>query len=281
MDPWAFRVGNLLVGNSPEAASIEITLGGLEAEILADTCLAVTGAHSTASLNGDPIPIWTALKVRSGDRLGISFARNGARDYLSLAGGVQVPPVMGSCSTYLRGCFGGLEGRALRKGDIIESGLPAGKALIAAVPPDLIPPYAHLFTLRVVPGPQDDEITGAGLQTFLNSRYCVTQRSDRMGCVLDGPEIRHRKGPDIISDGTAFGSIQVPGSGRPIILMADRQTTGGYVKIATVITCDLPLIGQALPGYAVRFQAVTVQEAQDLLRTREKALGNFLTTNLL
>jgi len=139
----------------------------------------------------------------------------------------------------------------------------------------LIPPYDRLLTLRVVLGPQDDEIAEEGRQTFLGSVYCVSQRSDRMGCVLEGPEIRHKKGPDIISDGTAFGSIQVPGSGQPIILLADRQTTGGYVKIATVATCDLPLIAQALPGYEVRFQTIGVREAQELIREREKALAAF------
>jgi allophanate hydrolase subunit 2 len=128
----------------------------------------------------------------------------------------------------------------------------------------------------VIPGPQDDEIAPEGLETFYGGVYTVTERGDRMGCILDGPQIHHRKGPDIISDGTAFGSIQVPGSGRPIILLADRQTTGGYAKIATVITRDLPLIAQALPGYEVRFHPVTVQEAQDLLRKREKALENLL-----
>jgi antagonist of KipI len=276
MDPWAHRVGNLLVGNSPEAASIEITMGGLEAEILADTCLAVTGANGGASLNGGPIPTWAAVKARSGDLLSLPFARQGARDYLSLAGGVEVPVIMGSRSTYLRGGFGGLEGRALRKMDVIESGPPPGATLDVPVPAALIPPYGRRLTLRVVPGPQDDEISDEGTKAFFGGVYTVTPRSDRMGCVLEGPEIRHKKGADIISDGTAFGSIQVPGSGRPIILMADRQTTGGYVKIATVITVDLSLIGQALPGYEVRFRLVTVEEAQELIRERERNLSRFL-----
>jgi antagonist of KipI len=280
MDPWAYRLGNVLVGNSEDAASLEITLGGFEAEILRDVGLAVTGTTAGIRLNERPVPLWSAVEARSGDRLTIPYARKGARDYLSLSGGVDVPLIMGSRSTYLRGGVGGLRGRALRKGDVIESGPPQRAALKEQVPPALIPPYGRRFTLRVVPGPQDDEISDEGTKIFFGGVYTVTLRSDRMGCVLEGPEVRHKKGADIISDGTAFGSIQVPGSGRPIILMADRQTTGGYVKIATVITVDLPLIAQALPGYEVHFQAVTVQEAQELLREREKALENYLATTL-
>jgi biotin-dependent carboxylase-like uncharacterized protein len=276
MDPWAYRLGNVLVGNSENAASLEITLGGFEAEILRDVGLAVTGTTDGIRLNERPVPTWSAVEARSGDRLTIPYARKGARDYLSLSGGVEVPVIMGSRSTYLRGGFGGLEGRALRKGDVIESGPPQGAALKGPVPPDLIPPYGRRLTLRVVPGPQDDEISDEGTKAFFSGVYTVTPRSDRMGCVLEGPEIRHLQGPDIISDGTAFGSIQVPGSGRPIILLADRQTTGGYVKIATVITVDLPLIAQALPGYEVRFQLVTVEEAQSLIRQRERNLCRFL-----
>jgi biotin-dependent carboxylase-like uncharacterized protein len=281
VDPWAYRVGNLLVGNPGGAAAIEITMGGLEVEFFTETTFAVTGANEVVTLNDRTLATWSAIQARPGDRLAIPFARKGARDYLALTGGVDVPPIMGSRSTYLRGGFGGMEGRALRKGDVLECGPTQGAAREDPFPPVLIPPYNRCFTLRVVPGPQDHEISAEGLKAFFSGEYSVTPRSDRMGCILDGPEIGHRRGPDIISDGTAFGSIQVPGSGRPIILLADRQTTGGYVKIATVINVDLPLIAQALPGYEVRFQPVTVQEAQDLLREREKALESFLATTAL
>ena len=144
------------------------------------------------------------------------------------------------------------------------------------MPAELIPNYSHEPILRVVLGPQDDEITEEGLNTFLTAEYSVTQRSDRMGCLLAGPPIKHKTGPDIISDATAFGSIQVPGSGQPIILMADRQTIGGYVKIATVATVDLPLIAQALPGYKVRFQAIGIEEAQKLYIKKEKQIALWL-----
>jgi allophanate hydrolase subunit 2 len=151
-------------------------------------------------------------------------------------------------------------------------GGPIHPGIVASLPKELIPAYNSEPTLRVVLGPQDEAISEEGLDTFFNSAYTVTQRSDRMGCLLEGQPIQHKKGPDIISDATAFGSIQVPGSGQPIILMADRQTVGGYVKIATVISVDLPLAAQALPGYRIRFKEIGLQEAQDLLGEREKRL---------
>ncbi len=276
MDQAAYRLGNLLAGNTGKEASLEITVGGFAAEFLRDTWFAVTGAEPEARLNNQIIPTWTAHQAVKGDVLSLDFGRKGVRWYLAVAGGLNVPLVMGSRSTYLRGGFGGLEGRALRKGDVLESGQPMGPGFFSSLPAELIPNYSHEPILRVVLGPQDDEITEEGLNTFLTAEYSVTQRSDRMGCLLAGPPIKHKKGPDIISDATAFGSIQVPGSGQPIILMADRQTIGGYVKIATVATVDLPLIAQALPGNPVRFKAIGIEEAQELLIERENRIIDFL-----
>ena len=276
MDQAAYRLGNLLAGNAGKEASLEIIVGGFAAEFLIDTWVAVTGAEREARLNNQVMPTWAAHRAVKGDVLSLDFGRKGARWYLAVAGGFDVPLVMGSRSTYLRGGFGGLEGRALRKGDVLESGPPMGAGIFSSLPAELIPNYSHgPIILRVVLGPQDDEITEEGLATFLTAEYSVTQRSDRMGCLLAGPPIKHKKGPDIISDATAFGSIQVPGSGQPIILMADRQTIGGYVKIATVATVDLPLIAQALPGYKVRFQAIKMEEAQTLLIERENRIKRF------
>ena len=279
MDQAAYRLGNLLAGNAGKEASLEITVGGLAAEFLRDTWFAVTGAEQEARLNNHTIPTWTAHQASKGDVLSLDFGRKGARWYLAVAGGLNVPLVMGSRSTYLRGGFGGLEGRALRKGDVLESGLPMGSGIFSPLPSELIPNYSHEPILRVILGPQDDEITEEGLNAFLTAEYTVTQRSDRMGCLLAGPPIKHKTGPDIISDATAFGSIQVPGSGQPIILMADRQTIGGYVKIATVTTVDLPLIAQALPGNRIRFKAIGIEEAQALLVEREKRIKDFFVTS--
>lgn len=275
MDQAAYRLGNLLVGNLRNDASLEITVGGFAAEFLTDTWFSVTGAEQEARLNKQIIPTWSAHQGAKGDVLSLDFGRKVVRWYVAVAGGMDVPLVMGSRSTYLRGGFGGLEGRALRKGDVLEAGPPMGPGILSSLPSELIPNYSHEPLLRVVLGPQDDEITEEGLATFLTAEYSVTQRSDRMGCLLEGPLIKHKKGPDIISDATAFGSIQVPGSGQPIILMADRQTIGGYVKIATVATVDLPLIAQALPGNLVRFKAIKIEEAQELLIEREKRIRDF------
>jgi biotin-dependent carboxylase-like uncharacterized protein len=270
MDQEAYRLGNLLVGNQGHEASLEITLGGFKAEFLSESCFCLTGAEGEARLNNQSIRTWTAHRAVPGDVLSLDYGRKGGRWYLALAGGIDIPLVLGSRSTYLRGGFGGLEGRPLRKGDQLETGRPMGQALLSPLPGDLIPGYSQVPVIRVVMGPQDEAITEHGLSTFLNAPYTVTQRSDRMGCLLEGPPIEHKQGPDIISDATAFGSIQVPGSGQPIILMADRQTVGGYVKIATVVSVDLPLIAQSLPGHKVRFQAVPFQEAQSLLVERKK-----------
>jgi antagonist of KipI len=185
---------------------------------------------------------------------------------LAMAGGIDVPPVMGSRSTYLSGGFGGLEGCPLRRGDLIPVGptdfhLPtrAGRTF----PRRLIPAYSDEPEIRVILGPQDDYFTDEGIATFLSSEYAVSSTSDRMGCRLQGTKIAHKGPTGIISDGIPLGAVQVPPDGQPIVMMADRQTTGGYPKIATVVTADVPLLAQCVPGQSsVRFRAVGVEEAQ-------------------
>ncbi|MGC1404960.1 MAG: biotin-dependent carboxyltransferase family protein, partial [Thermodesulfobacteriota bacterium] len=184
MDQAAYRLGNLLAGNSGKEASLEITVGGFVAEFLRATWFAVTGAEQEARLNKQIISTWSALQGAKGDVLSLDFGRKGARWYVAMAGGMDVPLVMGSRSTYLRGGFGGLEGRALRKGDVLESGPPMGVGIFSSLPAELIPNYSHGPILRVVLGPQDDEIAEEGMNTFLTAHYTVTQRSDRMGCLL-------------------------------------------------------------------------------------------------
>jgi biotin-dependent carboxylase-like uncharacterized protein len=272
MDQWALRLGNLLVGNGEDAAAIEITLGGFAAEFLADTVCAVAGLPGRATLNEKPVPSWQPLAVARGDVLAL---QRGARDYLFLAGGVDVPLVLGSRSTYLRGGFGGLEGRALRPGDELAANPPSGR-MVNGLPPELLPRYPESPVLRVVLGPQEDRFTEEGLATFLSGTYEVTARADRMGYRLEGPAIRHRKGADIISDGIPLGAVQVPGDGQPVVLLADRPTTGGYAKIGTIISVDVPLIAQALPGARVRFRATSLEEAREIYLRREYSLKRFL-----
>ena len=275
MDRQAARIANLLVGNRETDACVEITLGGFKAELLRATRFALAGADQAARLNGQPIANWTCLDAEAGDVLMLDFARSGCRSYLAIAGGVDVPPVMGSRSTYLRGGFGGYEGRPLRKGDILRCGRAEGSPVYEhELPRGIIPQYTDEPVLRAVMGPQDDYITPEGIAAFLWESYETTTRMDRMGCALSGPPIAHGKGADIISDGIVAGAIQVPGSKQPIILMADAQTTGGYVKIATIASFDLPLVAQLQPGCRVRFKAVSLLEAREIYLRQEYRFRN-------
>lgn len=274
MDPCALTIGNALVGNPPHEACIEITLGGFEAVFLSNTAFSVSGPGESAKLNGEPIPSWSVLQAVHGDRLTVERSPKGVRDYLCLAGGVDVPLVLGSKSTYLRGRFGGLGGRALRSGDRIFTGKRKGK-LIRNHPWNLIPAYSQHLILRFVPGPQDEELSDEGVQAFTTGTYKLTDRMDRMGCALKGPRITHRTGPDIISDGIAPGAVQVPGNGQPMILLADRPTTGGYVKAGTVISADIPLIAQALPEAEIRFSPVSLIKAREIYIKKEYGLRRY------
>ena len=268
MDREALRIGNFLVGNRPGEAAVEITLGGFAAAFLDYVAFAITGANLGARLNGTPVPNWVHHTAEAGDALTLDHRQSGCRAYLALAGGIDVPLVMGSKSTYVRGGFGGYQGRRLRGGDVLECGEPKGEPAVAW-PSELIPAYSDHPVLRVVPGPQDELITEAGWDRFLGGPYLVTDRSDRMGCVLSGPVVTPRQGADIISDGTAPGAVQIPGSGQPIVLMADRQTIGGYAKIATVASFDLPLLAQLLPGDKVSLAAIDLWEAREIHLRRE------------
>ncbi len=276
MDPVALRVANRLAGNPPGAAGIEVTLGGFEAEFLKGTAGAVAGGDLGFELDGKPLPPGTAFLARPGSRLRTAERRRGCRAWVAVHGGVDVEPVLGSRSTYLPGGFGGLHGRALRPGDEVPArgGLPPGWTPQCA-PPLLLPPEGppgEPTPLRVVLGPQDDAFTPGGLSVFLSAPYTVSSQADRMGCRLEGPTVAHRAGADVVSDGIAWGAVQVPGDGRPIVLLADRQTTGGYAKIATVVGVDLGLLAQVLPGDAVRFREVDLWTARELLLWREYRL---------
>jgi len=270
MDPFAFRAANLLVGNPPGAAGLEITLTGPVLRASSECLIAVCGAEFDVWVGSLPVPTWHAVFVRAGYEIRFGQRRSGARACLAASGGIALSDFLGSCATYLPGGFGGFEGRALRAGDQLFLGryresdllIRAGKAW----PRSARLPYSPNPTLRVVMGPQDDHFTSEGLATFLESEFEVTQSSDRMGYRLSGPMIAHHDKADIVSDGVVTGSVQIPGDGQPIVMMADHQTTGGYPKIATVIRADLPLLAQCLLGDRVRFRAVSIAEAQEALR---------------
>lgn len=274
MDSQALRVGNLLVGNDDGAASIECTLGGLALEFQFQGHFALTGAPRLSRLNGAPVEMWQAHPVKEGDVLQVASGGTGLRTYLSVSGGFDVPPVMGSRSTYLRGGFGGLDGRALRPGDSLPVGIPVETARAAPAPHALIPPYSPEPVLRVIPGPQDDRVSPGGRALFFSRQYEVTPKTDRMGISLLGAPLELPYGADIISDGTCPGAVQVHGNGQPTILGMDCQTTGGYLKIAVVISSDLPLAAQTAPGDRVRFEEVSLWEARESYMKNEFLIRN-------
>jgi antagonist of KipI len=267
MDRLAFAVANRLVGNPDGAAALEMTIKGPRLEARGDALVAVTGADMGFAVNGRAAPAWTAVRVRAGDVLGFQMARAGCRAYLAVAGGLDVPRVLGSRATYVRGRLGGLGGRALQKGDA----LPVGRAPVPGaregrtVPATRRPAYPAEVECRVILGPQADRFTAEGIAAFLTGPYEVTPQADRMGYRLRGPVITHARGHDIVSDGIPLGGIQVPGEGQPIVLLVDRQTAGGYTKIATVISVDIGRIGQTRPGQRVRFRRVELAEAHAAL----------------
>lgn len=281
LDPPALRLANALVGNGEGAAALELRLAGPVFEVAGGSArLALAGADAVIEVEqgGEArrFPSWRAVDVAEGARVRIGALKASASAVLAFAGGVDVAPVLGSRSTDLKGGFGGHRGRALAAGDRIPLGGAAlgGPCLELPHPPSL----AFAGRLRVVLGPQADAFTEAGLDTFLGTPYRVSREADRMGMRLEGTALAFRRGADIVSDGIATGSIQVPGSGLPILLLADHQTIGGYAKIATVISADLAAAGRLLPGAEIRFEAVAVEQAEEARRSQERALSAGLAT---
>ena len=273
VDRGALIVANRLAGNPDSAAGLECTLIGPRLEFADERIVAVTGAEMPVTLNGAEVERWRGLAVRGGDVLRLGTARAGARSYVAISGGVSTPPALGSRATYLRGRLGGLDGRALRKGDR----LPLGPATPIPERPsaarrELIPDYSGEPEIRVVLGPQDDRFTAAGVAAFLEGPYEMLPQSDRMGARFRGPRIEHTRGHDIISDGIPLGGVQVVGDGQPIVLLVDRQSTGGYTKIATVCSFDVERVAQVKPGQRLRFRRVTVAEAHAALRAHRRRL---------
>lgn len=267
-DAHALTLGNLLVGNAASAAAIEVTFGGAVFEFTSDAVFALTGADLSPELNGAPVSTNQTIAAIPGDRLSMPSPRSGLRAYLCVAGGFDVPLTMGSRSTYLAASVGGHMGRSLKEGDEVPVGALARMVHAGRrAPESIVPRYGPEISVRVVPGPQEERFTASGLETFYSSVYTSTDKSDRQGVRLEGPAIEAHGGRyDIVSDAVVTGAIQVPGDARPIVLLADRQTTGGYPKIGVVATVDIPLLAQAAPGTKIKFVKVTVDEAQEATR---------------
>jgi antagonist of KipI len=274
MDTFSLELANLLVGNDPGAACLETTVYGPEMLFTGDTTIAVTGADMGLAVNEKSTALNTAISVRQGDRLGFRGLNYGSRSYIAFAGGIEVAAVMGSRSTYLRAATGGHEGRALKPGDELPLGVANNKKKVMKIPEGLIPEYRHSQTIRITTGPEAHFFHISGLRNFLTTEYKVTAQSDRMGYRLSGEPVIRREGRgDIISAGISQGTIQVPGDGQPIILMADRQTSGGYARIACVISVDLTLVAQMIPGDTVRFKEISLEKAQELLKERQRLIS--------
>lgn len=273
MDVRSFKIANLLLDNPENEAVLEFTLIGPTLEFTSATIIAITGGDFQPTINGEPAPMYTAIYMNKGDILKFGSARTGSRGYVAFSSYLDIPVVMGSRCTNMKSKIGGFKGRKLQAGDYMNFRIKR-RYLPFFLSRKLEPENFDQdnTTLRVVMGPQDSKFSKQGIETFLSSEYTVTSEFDRMGCRLDGAYIAAKESSDIISDGIAFGSIQVPAHGKPIILLADRQTTGGYAKIATVASVDIPKIVQRKTDHKIRFQAITVQEAQDLYLKEQKEL---------
>ena len=276
MDVRSFKIANLLLDNPENEAVIEFTLMGPTLEFTSETIIAITGGDFQPHVNGNPVKMYTAIYMKKGDILSFKGCRSGSRGYIAFSSYLDIPVVMGSRSTNLKCGIGGFKGRRLMDGDLImfrikRRYLPyfLSRSL------DLDEFSSDEVTLRVVMGPQKSKFTKEGIETFLNSEYTVTSEFDRMGCRLEGPFIAYKDTSDIISDGIAFGAVQVPSHGKPIILLADRQTTGAYAKIANVISVDIPKLAQCRTDQKIRFKQVTVDAAQKLMLKEEKEFSSF------
>lgn len=272
MDPFALRMANLLVGNDEGAAALEMTLLGPTLQFEQDALIALCGGEFHAKLDDNILPVWRPVFVPRGTSLNVGSAVSGTRGYLAIAGGIDVPHVLGSRSTYLHGKFGGHEGRALQDGDLLSI-----VELTLAVSPQscnwrigsLIPAYDDNPTLRVILGSEFDWLTSTSQERLFAAEFEVTPQSDRMGYRLSGPPLQFNSPRELISEGVCPGTIQVSADGQPILLMADCATTGGYPKAACVASVDLPLAAQLRPGARLRFAAISLEEAQSLIRQRE------------
>lgn len=297
-DVWSLRMANLLVGNAlppppltpgdPGDAGLEMTFLGATLEFPEETVAAITGGETVATLDGEPVPLWEAFVVPAGGVLRCAAIGPGARAYLAVAGGFDVPLYLGSRSTYVRGSQGGMNGRPLRKGDSIPLG--ASRAATGELSGRRVRPEARLafespWVVRVVPGPQDYLFTDEGLETFFSADWKLSPMSDRMGFRFIGPPLALREraeylirdagaGPaDIVDDCTPVGGIQVPGGIEPIAMGVENPTAGGYAKIATVITADYGKLGQARPHEIVHFRPVSPEEAVRIAHEQTQQAG--------
>jgi antagonist of KipI len=270
MDAFAFRAANALAGNPIHSAAIEIGLGDITLRALHDCVIAVAGAGFALSIYIWDFPLWSSYYVRAGWTIRLTKQDSGMWAYLALARTLQTQPVLDSVSTNLRGRFGGLDGRQLQTGDILRAGqssCPLTELAARTLPADARPVYSDAPMIEAILGPQENYFTDESIATFLSQTYTVSTTSDRMGYRLEGAPLVHRTKSELISEGMTIGTIQVPANGQPIVMMADSPTTGGYPKIGTVASADLPLLAQCVPGRSkIHFREMTLDAAQEKYR---------------
>jgi antagonist of KipI len=293
IDAMAHSIANLLVGNPESAPTLEFTLIGPSLRIETDLVFAITGGNFTVQINGTSVSTWRSIAVKKGALLEIKASKSGCRGYLAVAGGMNVPLVLGSSSTYLRANLGGFEGRALQAGDEITYHAPASTHLLLAElqmsssafvqakwypSPEMLPQYQNEPVIRMLKGPEYEWFTPESQEAFWEQSFSVTTQADRMGYRLTGPALTLKSPKELLSTAVTFGTVQVPAQGQPIVLMADHQTTGGYPRIAQVITADLPILAQVQPGQQLRFQEISLAEAYQLYFRQEQKMNQLKTT---
>jgi biotin-dependent carboxylase-like uncharacterized protein len=265
LDPVALEIANALVGNPRDAAALELRVMGPTLEVEAESVrVALVGTVAALEVQGErggPVDANRSVRFGRGTRFRIGGLSDTGVAYLAVEGGIEVPAVYGSRATYVRARIGGIDGRAVRDGDLVPLARDAVGARAEQKCGDM-DWHARTGPIRVVLGPQDDFFSEESIRAFFETTYACSREADRMGIRLDGPALEHVKGHDIVSDGIVTGAIQVPGTGRPILLLADHQTTGGYPKLGTVISADVPRLGRLRPGDEVRFQQVAIAEAE-------------------
>ena len=273
-DPISLRLGNRLVGNAENAAALEMTLLGGTFLFPEGAVIALTGSDFGATLDGAPLDVWTSVEAKPGQPLCVGSTRSGARCYLCAQGGIIVKPFLGSASTHLLSGLGGHQGRALRKGDVLQLAPANASFRKRAVAPRALEHLSPRKVLRATHGPQRDWFPAPSQRLFYESLYRVAEESNRMGLRLEGKPIAQGPGGEMITEGVSIGAVQITAAGLPIILFVEQQTTGGYAKIANVISADLHSLGQLRPRDEIRFEQVNWQTARALLLEQEKLLAS-------
>lgn len=273
-DSVSFRLGNLLVGNPPDAAAIEMTLVGGSFQVESPCRISITGSDFAPTLDGLPLPLWQSIEVQPGQLLAFGGTRNAARCYISVTGGISVPPILDSRSTHVLTHLGGFRGRSLKSGDVLHA---CRFERLPSLKPRMVDPgvLERLFSpgpLRVTDGPQISDFGEDMRSVFFSSEFAVTEDSNRMGLRLGGVGIIHSRAGELITEGVSTGAVQIPPDGQPIILFVEHPTTGGYPKIASIISADLHRVGQLRPRDVVRFEHVSHETALALLSDREALL---------